>query len=98
MTPVNSAGSKIFGGLFIWSVCLTAVCCPEQDIDATVLQAAQANLVTAAAQRVLQACKDAGEEPLQEVCYSPVEAATYSFVCFTLKPVLTWLQTASICS
>jgi hypothetical protein len=37
-----------------------------QNVDATVMQAAQANLVTAAAQRVLQACKEAGQQPLEE--------------------------------
>ena len=38
-----------------------------QDVEATVLQAAQANLVTAAAQRVIEACKASGLEPVKEV-------------------------------
>ena len=39
-----------------------------QDVEATVLRAAQANLVTAAAQRVLEACKQAGKDPPEQVC------------------------------
>lgn len=39
-----------------------------QDVEATVLKAAQANVVTAAAQRVLEACKHAGKEPPEQVC------------------------------
>ena len=38
-----------------------------QDVEATVLRAAQANLVTAAAQRVLDACKQAGKQPPEQV-------------------------------
>ena len=38
-----------------------------QDVEATVLRAAQANLVTAAAQRVLDACKQAGRQPPEQV-------------------------------
>ena len=38
-----------------------------QDVEATVLRAAQANLVTAAAQRVLNACKQAGRQPPEQV-------------------------------
>ena len=38
-----------------------------QDVEATVLREAQANLVTAAAQRVLEACKQAGKEPPEQV-------------------------------
>ena len=38
-----------------------------QDVEATVLRAAQANLVTAAAQRVLDACKKAGRQPPEQV-------------------------------
>ena len=41
-----------------------------QDVEATVLRAAQANLVTAAAQRVLEACEQAGKEPPEKVCLS----------------------------
>ena len=38
-----------------------------QDVEATVLRAAQANLVTAAAQRVLEACEQAGKQPPEQV-------------------------------
>ena len=38
-----------------------------QDVEATVLRAAQANLVTAAAQRVLETCKQAGRQPPEQV-------------------------------
>jgi len=50
-----------------WQPLLAAADEANKDVDATVLQAAQANLVTAAAQRVLQACKEAGQQPLKEV-------------------------------
>lgn len=39
-----------------------------QDVEATILKAAQANLVTAAAQHVLEACKQAGKQPPEQVC------------------------------
>ena len=42
-----------------------------QDVEATVLRAAQANLVTAAAQRVLDACKQAGRQPPEQVRCPP---------------------------
>ena len=38
-----------------------------QDVETTVLRAAQANLVTAAAQRVLETCKQAGRQPPEQV-------------------------------
>lgn len=44
------------------------MCMLVQDVEATILRAAQANLVTAAAQRVLDACKQAGKQPPEQVC------------------------------
>ncbi|CAL8468337.1 g7877 [Coccomyxa elongata] len=70
LAPRSAAVAFCHGALreaTAWQPLLAAADEADKDVDATVLQAAQANLVTAAAQRVLQACKEAGTGPIEQV-------------------------------
>lgn len=55
------------------------------------MQAAQANLVTAAAQRVLQACKDAGQQPAKEASLSTFTPGTFSLL--VISAAVFWTKT-----
>ena len=62
LTPATSPS-----GLATLSFMIESVSDVLQDVEATVLRAAQANLVTAAAERVLDTCKKAGQQPPEQV-------------------------------